>query len=60
MVREKAIPALYDTAREKVEDALQSTESIVLTCDGWTSLAPQSYVAVTAILLITSGKFTSN
>lgn len=30
----KALPALYDETREKVEIALQSAERVALTCDG--------------------------
>ena len=38
----KSIPAVNDETRGKVEDALQSAERIVLTCDGWTSQAYMS------------------
>lgn len=43
----KAIPALYDEMRGKLEDALQSAQRIVLTCDGLTRRAIE-YVTITA------------
>lgn len=44
---DKAIPAMYEETRAKVENALVSAERVGLTCDGWTSRATESYLTVT-------------
>lgn len=42
------VPAMYESVRVKVKEALQKGERVAITTDGWTSRATQSYLTITA------------
>lgn len=42
------VPAMYESARVKVKEALQKGERVAITTDGWTSRTTQSYLTITA------------
>ncbi|KAL2082256.1 hypothetical protein ACEWY4_022074 [Coilia grayii] len=45
---EVMIPDMYEQVKLQVKKSLASTESVALTCDGWTSRATEPYLTITS------------
>ena len=48
MLTRTFLPQIFETCAEKVQHILNASETITLKTDTWTSLATESYMAVTA------------
>ncbi|XP_070403898.1 E3 SUMO-protein ligase ZBED1-like isoform X1 [Nothobranchius furzeri] len=49
---EKVIPGIYNETKQSVKECLKHADRVALTTDSWTSRATQSYVTITAQVII--------
>jgi len=47
-VSNSLLPQMYESIVQKVKTQLQNVSAVCLTCDGWTSINNQSFIAITA------------
>ena len=45
---DSAIPKLYSEVKEEVHETLSLAEGVVITCNGWSLRATESYLTITA------------